>query len=86
MAYTEQVIIAGGPIPASQSAGAVTAVAVEDVDQFEGQSPTELMAQILLELRIMNQQLYELPRLIASGLPSPDEPQNMRIDSTLFKL
>ena len=85
MAYTEQTRIVG-EIAAAQNPNVVTAVPVEDVDQFEGQTAIEIMAQILLELSIMNQQLYELPRLIAAGLPSPDEPQKMRIDSTLFNL
>lgn len=85
MAYAEQTRIVGD-LSGNQNSQNVTAVPIEDVDQFEGQSSIELLAQILLELRIMNQQLYELPRLIANGLPSPDEPQQMRIDSTLFNL
>ena len=85
MAYTEQTRIVG-EVPASQSPEYVTAAPVVDVDQLEGQSNIELMSLILLELRIMNQQLYELPGLLARGLPAQDEPQTMRIEQTMFNI
>ena len=83
MAYTEQTRIVG-EIPASQSPEYVTATSVVDVDQLEGQSSIELLSLILMELKIMNQQLYELPGLLARGLPAQDEPQSMRIEPSMF--
>jgi len=59
---------------------------VQDATQFEGQSQIELMAQILLELKILNQQIYELPRLIATGTQARDEPQTLRIEPSIFNI
>ena len=85
MAYTEQSRIVGN-IPAVETAQSVTAVPVADAAQFEGQSQIELLAQILLELKILNQQIYELPRLMSMGLPAQDEPQAMRIEPSIFNI
>jgi len=85
MAYTEQTRIVG-ELPASQVPEYVTAAPVVDVDQLEGQSPIELLSLILLELRIMNQQLYELPGLLSAGLPAQDEPQSMRMEQSIFNV
>ena len=71
-------------------------LAVQDTSQFEGQTQIELLAQILQEMKIMNQQLYELPRIIAGQLNGintagampmftyGDEPTAMRNDASLF--
>jgi hypothetical protein len=61
-------------------------VFVQDATQFEGQSQIELMAQILLELKILNQQMYELPRLIVTGTQARDEPQTLRTEPSIFKI
>jgi hypothetical protein len=72
------------------------ALSVQDTMQFEGQNHVELLGQILQEMKIMNQQLYELPRIMATqmngyqfatSLPVPvlgDEPTAMRNDASLF--
>ena len=85
MAYAEQVKIVGD-ISASQNPQAVKSIEVQDVNQFEGQSQIELMAQILLELKILNQQIYELPGLLALGKPAQDEPQTMRNEPSIFNI
>lgn len=85
MAYAEQVKIVGD-ISASQNPQAIKSIAVEDVNQFEGQSQIELLAQILLELKILNQQIYELPGLRAIGKPAQDEPQTMRNEPSIFNI
>ena len=71
-------------------------LSVQDTTQFEGQTQTELLAQILLELKILNQQIFELPRVQAAALQGPtvaqqgpivtlgDEPTQMRNDASLF--
>jgi len=85
MAYTEQTKLVGN-IANTQSAQTVSAQAVQDTTQFEGQSQIELLAQILLELKILNQQIYELPRLLSMGLPAQDEPQTLRTEPSLFNI
>ena len=72
------------------------AVSVQDTLPFEGQNHVELLGQILQEMKIMNQQLYELPRIQAgyfngyqTATPAPqpqlgDEPTAMRNDASLF--
>jgi hypothetical protein len=71
-----------GAIPASYQQSA--ALNVQDTSQYEGQNFTELLAQILLELRILNQQMYELPRLIANGQGSNDPPELFRQEPSIF--
>ena len=71
-----------GAIPATYQQ--VGAMAVQETAQFEGQTQTELLAQILLELKILNQQMYELPRLIASGQGSNDPPEVFRSEPSIF--
>jgi hypothetical protein len=60
------------------------AMNVQDTSQFEGQNFVELLAQILLEMRIMNQQLYELPRLMATSQQSQDPPESFRQEPSIF--
>ena len=69
---------------------------MQDTSQFEGQSFVELLAQILLELKVLNQQIYELPKILSTAsqgasyaTASPtvqlgDEPAVLRADPTLF--
>jgi hypothetical protein len=61
-------------------------VFVQDVTQQEGQSQIELMAQILLELKINNQYLYELPRLLATGTQFKDSPEMLRSEPSIFNI
>ena len=84
MAFFEKVSISGN-IPAAQSTGLVDSQAVQDVGVVDGASQIELLSLILLELRILNQQMYELPGLFAQGLPSQDPPESFRNDNTIFK-
>ena len=83
MAYAEQIQVIGS-LSAGQSSQNQPAVPVEDTDQLEGQSNIEILGQILLELRILNQQINELPRLLAGGLASPDSPESYRADPTYY--
>ena len=85
MAYVEQ-IKTTGTISAAQSPQNISAVAVEDPDQFEGQASIELIAQLLVEMRIMNQLLYELPNLLATGQSSKDPPEAYRSEQSIFKI
>jgi len=69
---------------------------IQDTSQYEGQSQVELLAQILQELKILNQQIFELPKIQAAAfqgatVPSlgtivqlGDEPTQMRNDASLF--
>jgi hypothetical protein len=69
---------------------------VQDSTQFESQSQIEILGLILQELKILNQQIYELPRIQAAAFQGPtvaqqssivtlgDEPTQMRNDSSLF--
>ena len=50
-------------------------LSIQDTSQFEGQTQTELLAQMLQEIKILNQQMYELPRVIALALQGPTAPQ-----------
>ena len=84
MAFFEKVSISGN-LQAAQSAGVVDSQAVQVVGTVDGTSQIELLSLILLELRILNQQMYELPGLFAQGLPSQDPPETFRNDNTIFK-
>ena len=76
-------------VAASATAGSFynqTAALTTDVTQFEGATQIELLTQMLLEMRIMNQQLYELPNLLNSAISySPDPPEAFRADPTVFQ-
>lgn len=72
-----------GLAPASNAQN-VTSLSVSDVTQFEGQSQIELLAQILLELRIVTQQLKELPLTLMGTTGTMDEPSQFRSDQSLF--
>ena len=72
------------------------ALSVQDTSEYDGQDQVELLAQILQELKILNQQIYELPKVQAaafqgSTVPATgtivqlgDEPTQMRNDASLF--
>jgi hypothetical protein len=51
----------------------------------QGNRPIDLLAALLLELKILNQQIYELPRLIDEGKVSPDAPESFRKESSIFR-
>jgi len=69
---------------------------VQDTSQFEGQTQTELLAQLLQEIKILNQQFYELPKVLSLALQGPtapqqgsnvqlgDDPYLLRNDSSIF--
>ena len=69
---------------------------VQDTSQYEGQSQVELLAQMLQEIKILNQQLYELPKVLSLALQGPTAPQQgsnvqlgddpfiLRNDSSIF--
>ena len=69
---------------------------IQDTSQYEGQNHVELLAQLLQEVKIMNQQLYELPQVLSLALQGPTAPQQspnvqlgddpfiLRNDSSLF--
>ena len=57
---------------------------VQDTTMTEGYSQVDLLNQILLELKILNQQLYELPRLQQTGMVSVDPPEFYRNDPSIF--
>lgn len=71
-------------------------ISVQDTSVYEGLSQIEILGLILQEMKIMNQQLYELPRVLTNALQgsaipvtSPivqlgDEPTQMRNDASLF--
>jgi hypothetical protein len=71
-------------------------ISVQDTSVYEGLSQIEILGLILQEMKIMNQQLYELPRVLTNALQgsaipvtSPmvqlgDEPAQMRNDVSLF--
>ena len=61
------------------------AINVRDTDLAEGASSVELLAHILLELRILTLQLQKLPLILAAGLADIDEPASYRNDPTLFQ-
>jgi hypothetical protein len=69
---------------------------IQDTSQYEGQTQIELLAQLLQEVKIMNLQLYELPKVLSLALQGPtapqqspnvqlgDDPYKLRNDSSLF--
>lgn len=72
-----------GAIPASYQQS--SALNVQDTAQFEGQNITELLAQILLEIRILNQQINELPTAMAFN-SLLDPPDRYRQEPTIFNV
>jgi hypothetical protein len=74
-----------GSISPNNTMQNVAPLAVEDLTQYEGQSIVELLAQILIELKINNQYLFELPRLLTTGTSNStsDEPGNLRNDPSI---
>ena len=64
----------------STSPFGVPATIVQDMSVQDGKTFLEILAQILLELQIGNQQRFEM----MSGASLPDDPSVYRTDSTLF--
>lgn len=61
------------------------ALFVEDTSQVEGDTNTMLLKQILQELKILNQQITELPMIVNTPSYKMSDPQEYRDDnSTLF--
>lgn len=60
------------------------ALNVQDSTQFEGQSIAELLAQILFELRVANQQRDEFSRAIQTAGGLADEPAAYRAEQSIF--
>lgn len=70
-------------VPAPMGIQNLTAQAVVETALTDGQSIGELLAQILIELRIANWYNYDLPRQLQTGVASPsDEPAAFRNDPT----
>ena len=69
----------GGIASSFQNAASL---AVQDTSQHEGASVVQLLAQILTELRINNEYLFDQNR----GITSQDEPGRFRNDPTIFNL
>jgi len=62
---------------------------VQDLLQYEGQNHVELLAQILTELKVLNQQFYELPKVLSLALEGPTAPQrgsNVQLGDDPFRL
>ena len=57
---------------------------VQDTSTAEGMEVDEIMIQVLFELRMLNQQIYELPRLLRDGLQNVDQPEDFRDDMGIF--
>jgi hypothetical protein len=79
MAYFES-----ATLQAPQSPQNVASTPVQNTEQFEGTQTIELLAMILIELRILNQQIYELPNALATGAPPIDTPENYRKDPSFY--
>lgn len=73
-------------LPPATNSQNVTSLPVSDVTNFEGQSQIELLAQILLELRIVTQQLKELPLTLMGTTGAMDEPSQFRSEQSLFAI
>jgi len=61
-------------------------ILIQNVDRGEdNQNSIDLLTQLLTELKILNQYMYELPGLMLQGKPSVDEPASFRNDQSFFK-
>jgi len=69
----------------SQSALGVPALATVSGDSVEGMSQMDLLFQILMEMRIMNQTMVESINTCNPGIVDIDEPSVMRNDPTFMK-
>ena len=74
----------GASTPAANEYNA-SALLVQDITTYEGQNAPELLSQVLLELKIMNQYLYDLQRQLRQGPGfASDEPNAFRSDPSIF--
>lgn len=53
-------------------------LAVQEMGRIDGDSQLDVLQKILIELRVLNQQIFELPRLIDEGRASNDDPCSLR--------
>jgi hypothetical protein len=58
---------------------------VQDTTLIEGEMWTDLFPKILMELKILNQQIYELPRILQQTGQSMDSPEDLRNDNSIFQ-
>lgn len=72
------------PLTTLNTAGNQQSVPIINVEQFEGQSLLEIMAQILVELRINNLYMSELPTVLNLPNGKFEEPDSLRKDVTLL--
>jgi hypothetical protein len=63
-----------------------TYIQVADTTSFEGSNALEFQMQILLELKILNQQISELPLLLNNGINAVTDPDVYRNDPQGFKI
>lgn len=73
-----------GVLPPAAGNQNVAPTAVNDISQFEGQSLSEILGQILVELKINNQMMSELPLVLQGQNGRFDEPAQFRNDQTIF--
>ena len=59
---------------------------VSDLTMSDDQSHIDLLRNILIEMKVMNQQLYELPNLINKGLTALDGPEQFRNDPSISSI
>ena len=59
-------------------------IAVQDLSATEGSTNSELLTKVLLELRILNLQINELPLSLNSGIPTTDNLDGYRNDPSMF--
>jgi hypothetical protein len=79
-------------VPGASNLQNITAAPVVDVSSHEGRTQIEIMAQILLELQIQNQYMYELPRTLQRLLNDTtkdvgsfgNEPHEFRNEQSIF--
>jgi hypothetical protein len=83
-----------GQIPGAHSSKALNEIGyladyknvleVQDTNRVFGQNTQEFLWQVLQELKILNQQIYELPRILQTGHTATDEPEQFREEPSIF--
>jgi len=61
-----------------------TPLGIQNTEQYDTLTEPQMLGLILQELRIMNQQMAELPNKLNFSIPSTDDPDDYRNDPTLF--
>jgi hypothetical protein len=90
----QQIGTTTGAVPGANSSKALNEIGymsdyknvleVQDTTRVFGHTTQEFLYQILQELKILNQQIYELPRLLKDGQVSMDEPEQFREEPSIF--